>query len=171
MSGRYRIATLCVVGFMAFCGGASVAAPFTPVIDEFWVVKNGSEQFRDSFDDGVLPPSGPQDGNPSGTGNPNTYSVTGPNGFIGESGGRLTMQPSLGTPTVITNSLADTFMGATRLRTTNTGSGSSLELGDSFEVHGLFDLSNLPTVAGQTFGIRVSDRNTGTNFNAGNDVM
>ena len=50
-----------VVGTSAMLqlGGPASAAPFTPVIDEFWIVRNGTEIFRDSFSDGIVPASGP----------------------------------------------------------------------------------------------------------------
>jgi hypothetical protein len=70
------------------------------------------------------------------------------------------MTPSLGSPTLITGSTADTFVGARRLRSTNSGSSAHLGFGDSFEIHGLFDLTSIPTVSGQSFGIRASDRSS-----------
>ena len=78
------------------------------------------------------------------------------------------MTPALGTTTLITGVLADTITGGRKLRSTNTDNTNSLEFADSFSIHGLYDLSNLPTVSGQGFGIRATDRATG---NAGNDVM
>jgi len=143
----------------------TAAMPFNPVIDEFWVVKNGVENFRDSFNDGAVPASGPEDGI---TTSGNTYSVAGGGGFTGEAGGKLTMTPALGTPTLITGSTADTFTGARRLRSTNPASSAHLGFGDSFEIRGLFDLTSLPSVTGQSFGIRASDRSA---TNTGNDVM
>ena len=143
------IATLTVVSGIS--AGAS-AAPFTPVMDEFFIVKNSSEIFRDSFSDGILPPSGP-DG-------PNTYSNSpqaGLGGMTSESGGKLTMTPALGSPTLIVGGLADTFTGGLRLRSTSPASGDFLGQSDSFEIHGLFDLANLPGVTGQKFGIRATD--------------
>ena len=150
------------------------AMPFAPVLDEFWIVKGASggppvETFRDSFTDGAVPLSGPQDGF---GGNPDTYVGSGIAGFTGESGGKLTMTPELGDPTLVTGYTADTFTGATKLRSTGTGNVNSLELADSFEIHGLFDLSSLPTKQGQNFGIGTTDRN-GFNgsLNEGNDVI
>ena len=167
--GLYAI--IAAIGFSPIVANQASAAPFLPVLDEFWIMKgdNGGasvETFRDSFNDGVLPPSGPQDGAPSG--NPDTYTMSGSAGFVSETGGKLTMNPSLGTATQITGTFADTFTGATKLRSTNTGNTNSLEFADSFSIHGLYDLSNLPTVSGQSFGIRTRDRSS---TNVGNDVM
>ncbi len=154
----FRISTLISAVLAVSLFSASLSAmPFAPVIDEFWVVKNGSENFRDSFSDGNLPASGPEDGI---TTSGNTYSVQGSAGFTSESGGKLTMTPSLGTPTLITGSTADTFMGARRIRSTDSGSSAHLGSGDSFEIHGLFDLTSIPMVSGQQFGIRASDRSS-----------
>jgi hypothetical protein len=150
---RSLIAILSVAAAVGFAGAAS-AVPFQPVIDEFWVIRNSTENFRDSFSDGVKPPSGPEDGL---TSSGNTYGVSGAAGFTSESGGKLTMTPELGVPTLISSGLADTFVGARRLRSTNPASSAFLGLGQSFEIHGLFDLSSLPTIAGQAFGIRAHD--------------
>jgi hypothetical protein len=172
---KNKIKAFAAVSAMAvIMGGQAAATPFAPVIDEFWIVKgdNGgtpTETFRDSFNDGNVPLSGPQDG---ANGNPDTYVGSGLAGFTNESGGKLTMTPSLGETVLIDGYLADTFTGATKLRSTLSGNLNSLELADSFEIHGLFDLSSLPGVSGQSFGIGVTDR-AGTNgsANEGNDTI
>jgi len=134
------------------------AAPFTPVIDEFWIVKGvpgaaPTEIFRDSFNDGGLPPSGP-DG-------PSTYGVFGPGAMTSEAGGKLTMTPALGAPTLVTTTFADVGTDATRLLATNQANPNFLGQADYFEINGLFDMSNLPTSAGQSFGVRATDRAPG----------
>ena len=139
------------------------AAVFQPVIDEFWIVKNGNEIFRDSFDDGVAPPSGPDGATTYATGGSDA-AFTG-----GEAGGKLTITPSLGTPAAITGSVADTVGSAVRRFSTNPLSSNFLGYGDSFAISGLFDLSSLPSVVGQTFGIRATDRITNIG-NLGNNV-
>lgn len=177
MTSRF-MATIGIVATIAAYSGTAAAAPFAPVIDEFWIVKGAdggtpTQVFRDSFNDGVLPPSGPQDGL---GGNPNTYTVFGSGGLSGETGptapplGKLTMTPSLGDPTLITTAYADMGTVVTKLRTTASGTGNSLGLADSFEIHGLFDLTSLPQVTGQNFGIRASDRAPDLG-NAGNDTI
>src|SRR4051812_42232882 len=92
--------TFVVAGFIACAAvaGTAHAVPFQSVIDEFWIVKNGGEIFRDSFSDGLLPTTGPDGAS--------TYSVAGSAGMTSESGGKLTMTPSLGTGSVITNGFA-----------------------------------------------------------------
>lgn len=147
---------------MLALSGAAGATTFQPVLDEFWVLKNGTEIFRDSFEDGVLPPSGP-DG-------PITYSNVpgaGLAGMTSESGGKLTMTPALGAPTLISGAFADTFTGGLRRASTAPANPAFLGQSDSFEIHGLFDLFALPAITGQAFGIRTTDRaGPGT----GNDV-
>ena len=96
---------------------------FTPRLDEFYVLKNSVEVFRDSFDDGGVPPSGP---NGSAT-----YGGSGHAGFTGESGGMLTVTPSHAASFQITglyelSSLPSTPLeqfgiGLTDRTTTNTG--------------------------------------------------
>ena len=131
------------------------ALPFAPVIDEFWVVKGTalagpSEIFRDSFGDGAVPPSGP-DGAA-------TYGVFGPGGMTSEAGGKLTMTPSLGDSVLITATFADLSTVASRTLATNSANPNFLGQDSSFEIHGLYDLSMLPGVTGQGFGIRATDR-------------
>lgn len=134
---------------------ATAAAAFTPTIDEFWITKGAAgapltEIFRDSFNDGVLPPSGPDGAS--------TYNVFGAGGVTGEANGRLQMTPSLGDPVVITTTFADVATSITRQRATNPANPDFLGQASAFEIHGLFDLSSLPTEAGQGFGIRAIDR-------------
>lgn len=148
-----------VVAAVMFVPAAN-AATFAPVIDEFWISKNGTEIFRDRFDDGALPPSGPDGAS--------TYAVAGANGFTSETGGRASMMPSLGEPVLITSSYADLFTGALRALSPNPLNPNALTQADAFSVHALYDLSNLPGVTGQSFGIRVSDRST---TNPGEDIV
>jgi hypothetical protein len=139
--------------------GAAQAA-FMPVIDEFWIVRNGSEIFRDSFN-GTLPQSETTGANP-------TYSTSGAAGFLSEDG-KLTMDPSLGSGVLIPGTTADLFTGATR-RTSISGGGNELNQAASFEVHGLFDLggSAEPMTPGDAFGIRFTDR---TGAQEGDDAI
>ena len=143
-------------------GATASAAPFTPVIDEFWIVKNSTEIFRDSFNDGIVPVSGP-DGAATYINSP----TSGIAGFTSESGGKLTMTPALGTPTLVTGTTADTFTGGMRAISTNPLAPGGFAVTDDIEIRGLFDMSNLPTISGQQFGIRFTDR---TNTNTGDDI-
>ena len=126
------------------------AAEFKPVVDEFWIVKDGVEIFRDSFEDGVLPPSGP-DG-------PTTYNLFGAAGIAAESGGKLTMRPSLGDAVNLSNVTADVATSATRRLTSNPSSPNFLGQGNAFEIHALYDLWSLPAAPGQSFQVRATDR-------------
>ncbi len=145
---------------LALASSLASAAPFAPVIDDFWIVKNGSEIFRDAFDDGVVPPSGP-DGD-------NTYVTVGQPGLTGESGSKLTMTPSLGDKVLITSTLANTSTSGTRRLATNPANSNILDQASAFSIHGLFDMSNLPAVTGQSFGIRANDRAPDLGFDGNN---
>lgn len=129
------------------------AATFTPVLDEFWIIKDNTEIFRDSFNDGLLPPSGPDGAT--------TYSVIGGTGMTSESGGKLTMTPSLGDPVAITSTFADLFTGGIRNASTNPLNSNFLGISNSFEMHALYDLSNVPTITGESFQLRATDRALG----------
>ena len=128
---------------------SAFATPFTPVLDEFWIVKDSNVIFRDSFTDNVPPASGP-DGAA-------TYNVYGAGGITSEANGKLTMTPLLGGPVSISTSAADFATVVLRRMSTNANNSNFLGFGSSFEIHGLFDMSSIPMVNGQTFGIRVFD--------------
>jgi len=158
------LALMAIAMLLTSTAGSAFAIPFTPVLDEFWIIKNGVEIFRDGFGNGILPPDGPD-----GSSTYSSVAGAGLGGMTSEAGGKLTMTPALGAPTLITGVFADTFTSGLRRNTTNSSGPDSLLLGDSFEVHGLYDLSNLPANSGQSFGIGVTDRFTPSN--AGNDEL
>lgn len=145
---------------LALASGIAAALPFTPVIDEFWVLKNGSEIFRDSFADGALPPSGPD-----GT---NTYITLGADGMTAEAGSKLTMTPSLGDQVLISPTLADVTAAAMRRVGTASTNPNTLDEASSFSIHGLFDMANLPAITGQSFGVRANDRAPDLGFDGNN---
>jgi hypothetical protein len=155
MNAIRKLAAAAVGFLITLTAGSAFATLFTPVLDEFWIMKGSAgmpstEMFRDSFNNNIPPPSGP-DGSA-------TYSLYGPAGITGEAGGKLTMTPSFGDPTVITTTYADVDVTGLRLLATNSNNPNFLGQASSFEMHGLYDMSNLPTVSGQSFGIRATDR-------------
>lgn len=156
-----------LIGVLALsAANSAVATTFTPVLDEFWIVKDGTEIFRDSFNDGVLPPDGPDGAN--------TYTVTGAAGLTSESTGtppegKLTMTPRLGEATVITTTYADTTTAIVRRSSTDPANANFLGQANSFEIGGLYDMSTLPEISGQSFGVRATDRAIGLG-NPGNDT-
>ncbi len=154
MNARHELAGAGIGLLLSVIGSSAAAAGFAPVIDEFWIVKNSTEIFRDSFVDGVLPPSGPDDG----LYNPTTYVVGGAGGFASESGGKLTITPMAGDPVVISGTYSEFTTSAVRQLATVPGNPNYLGPSASFEIHGLFDLSALPAKSGQSFGITATDR-------------
>lgn len=160
MSHFKSTALVSAIAILPFLSMSASATPFQPVMDEFWIVKNGTELFRDSFNGGGLPPSGPDGATTYFSG-----AQAGLGGMTGETGGKLTMTPALGSQTLITGFFADTFTGGTRANITG---ANSLSISNSVEIHGLFDLSSVPTITGQQFGIRFTDRN---NTNTGDDII
>ena len=149
---------------LSLTAGWVSAGPFTPVLDEFWIIKSGSQIFRDSFNTGVLPPEGP-DGAA-------TYGLFGQGGMTSESTGKLTMTPSLGDSVLITTTYADVSTSGVRRLTTDSSNPNFLGQASAFEIHGLYDLSSLPAIQGQSFGIRATDRVAGPAgiSNEGNNV-
>ena len=155
----------------AFLLGSVSANATVFSFDEFFIEKGASaghrsEIFRDSFNDGAPPPSGPEDAIP-GLGGV-TYSTFG-GGFLSENvNGRLLVDSSLGGLTGNPNGDLRRFNRARRIRSTNPSSSAVLDEGSSWTVNALLDLSVLPQNPGEAFGIRVEDH-SGSNANAGND--
>ena len=151
-SGRL-IAGVALASLGTLASASAYAQSFTPSIDELWINKNGSEVFRDSFN-GVLPLS---------TG---TYSYS--PGFTSESGGRLTMTPALGNPTIINPTGTATFTGALLKPGLSSTDPGFIGYPDSFEIHALYDMSSLPPINGASFGIRATDQSPSS---IGNDTV
>jgi hypothetical protein len=136
-----------VVGFMGLSPQSATAATFTPVIEEFQIIRDNVSIFLDPFGNGTLPTVEA------------AYSVTGPAGMTSESGGRLTMTPALGDPTSGVGT-ADTITRALRLASTDPNSPNHLGQANQVQVRGLFNIAlpnTLPTINGQNFGIRLQD--------------
>jgi hypothetical protein len=157
-----RAAILVGVCLMTTMNGAQ-AGVFS--VDEFFIEKGATsatraEIFRDSFNDGVLPPSGP-DGVA-------TYNVRG-NGFIAENtggNGRLNIDTALGDVSSTTS--ASLFSRIRRLTSSNSSSPDALTIASSWAVHGIFDLSTLPQ-NNERIGLRLEDFGLGTP--SGNDRL
>lgn len=151
--------TLCAA--LTAMGLLSTIAPATAAtfsIDEFSVTRaNGNLVFRDTFGDGISPPSAPNFNNSNSA----SYSLTGTAGA--ETGGRLSLDTSLGALREATDRTGQNLIFDARLLTnidpTNTTDG--FKAGNTFIVNGLFDLNSLPTVPFEGFGIRLSDGGIG----------
>ncbi len=159
-------ALIAAISFAIASPSKALAYEFS--IDEFSVFKNDSTSGfsdyvkRDFFSDGVLPP------NPNffGPGLPD-YSLLGTMGP--ETGGRLRLNSVDGA--VSHDPLGNSYISQIATVQTNINSSdltSGLKTDDKFTVTGLFDLI-VPTSNLEGYGIRLTDRNTGTPFNAGND--
>jgi hypothetical protein len=83
--------------------------------------------------------------------------------------GKLTMTPSLGDPTGLIGTFAEHSTVASRFLATNPANPNFLGVASAFSIHGLFDMSNLPMVTGQSFGIRATDSAIGIG-NEGDDT-
>lgn len=153
-------AALALGGVMAMTANQASATVFD--LDEFWIVKNGSETYRDSFSDNIAPGSGPDDG----VLGEDTYVMT---GSMTESGGRAHLDTAAGALRTTPTGGQALVTKARRKRSPNPASSQFLGFGDSFEINGLFDLSSLPADASERVGIRVTDR-SGSNTNP-DDVL
>lgn len=149
MKTMRMFAAIALGGITALAATGASATVFD--LDEFWVVKNGGEIYRDSFDDGAAPGSGPDD---AILGEP-TYVMT---GSMTESGGRVHLDTAAGALRTTPTGGQSLVTKARRKRSQNPASSQFLGFGDSFEVHGLLDLTSLPAEAGERVGVRVTDR-------------
>lgn len=144
--------------------------------DEFYIEKGTTsatrtEIFRDSFSDGAIPGSGPDDGV---VGAGNTYFVSG-GGIVSENAGspgngRLLIDAGLGQ--LVTNPNGDDRLRnrIRRNRSSNPASSAALTEISSWSVNVMLDLSTLPIDNGDAFGLRVEDFGGG-NPNSGNDRL
>jgi hypothetical protein len=152
---------------MSASANATVFSFYEFFIKKVTLTITRTEIFRDSFNDGALPPSGPDDGV---TTSGDTYTVTG-SVFISEnagSSGKLLIDSAQGILTTNPNGSEVLFNRARRIRSTNPSSSAALNETTSWTVNALIDLTTLPAAPGESLGIRVED-NSGANRNAGND--
>ena len=130
----HKPCTLLSAAAAALIAASADATPFQPVIDEFWITKNlttaglPDEIFRDSFNDGIVPPDGP-DGAA-------TYFVRGPLGMASETvgtsdEGKLTMDPSLGVAQLSPEGNVNIRTAARRIASPNPASDQFLGFDDS----------------------------------------
>lgn len=163
MTHKFTVGIGVAVAALVFATSQSHATVFS--FDEFYIEKNGSEIFRDSFNQ-YPPASGPDDaGNSSGV----TYTVFG-GGFVTENvgnNGRLFVDSELGGLTSNPNGDARLFNRLRRQRSTNPASSAVLDEASSWSVSTVLDLG-LPTNPGEAFGLRIEDNGL-SNPNAGND--
>ncbi len=151
-----RAGAVCVALLMLGSGaGATVFS-----VDEFYIEKGATsasrtEIFRDSFNDGVLPPSGP-DGS-------STYIVNG-SGFLAEDPtgtGHLLMDSALA-PASLTG--PNLFGRIRRAASTVPGAADTLDEASSWAVHGLLDLGTLPQT-NEGVGLRLEDFGSSSSAN------
>lgn len=165
MTHKFTIGIGVAVASLVFATSQSHATVFS--FDEFYIDKNGSEIFRDSFNQ-YPPASGPDDaGNSSGV----TYTVFG-GGFVTENvgnNGRLFVDSELGGLTSNPNGDARLFNRLRRQRSTNPASSAVLDEASSWSVSTVLDLG-LPVNPGEAFGLRIEDNGL-SNPNAGNDRL
>ena len=149
--GRILAASLMMLTLQMAASPVS-AAVFT--IDNFEITRaNGNLVFQDTFSDGIPPPSAPNFTN----GNAGSYSIVGIAGP--EAGGKLNLNTALGAPSDAVGRPGENRVIDARL-STNTDPNNMVngfKVGNDFIVSGLFDLSALPTLPREGFGIRLSD--------------
>ncbi len=165
--------TLCtclsVIGLLSVITPAS-ATVFS--IDEFKISRpasasnpTGSVAFLDSFDNGVPPPNAPNFNN----GNAASYTVTGVAGP--EANGSLNFDTALGAVRDAVGRPGQNLVFDARINTNilNTDTTNGLKAANTFIVDGLFNLTALPVLPREGFGIRLSD--SGISGGTGNDIL
>ena len=132
---------------LIFWSAASHA--FAVEVDEFSVVRNGSAFFSDSFDDGVVPPSGPRGSA--------TYNVFGSIPGAAESGGHLLLDTANGG--VFANALG-TPRREVRVRlltNIDPASPAGLKSDDTIALTGIFKLTTPSGVWNPLYSVRFND--------------
>lgn len=145
--------SLCSIALLSCLATGALASTIT-AIDRFVIVRNGMSFFDDAFSDGLVPPSAP---NFSG-GTPASYSVGGTLPTTAETGGKLSLDSSLGQLFVNAagvNRLSQSATLLTNLDPLNTTAG--LKINHTFVIGGLFDLTAPADLLGN-YGIVVLDR-------------
>jgi hypothetical protein len=139
--------------FLALIQPTSVQA-YTFSLDSFEVIKNGSQLFLDSFEDGVPPPSAPLFTSSNFVGGTASYSTQGT--FGPESGGKLIIDVS---GAGLTFNISESEFRLSQQATLLTARGANINNGlrdeDAFSVIGIYDLI-LPA-ARERYGVRFSD--------------
>ena len=126
----------------------------TVSIDDFQISRNGGLFFRDTFGDGLPPPSAPDF--PSGT--PATYNVFGTIPANAESGGFLTLNTANGD--VSANALDQTRIAVRARLNTNIDPldlTAGLKSDDTLSLTGIFRLSPLTGILNPQYAIRFAD--------------
>ncbi|MGB0632207.1 MAG: hypothetical protein ACPGRZ_16065, partial [Alphaproteobacteria bacterium] len=167
MKNSLKLTVSAIAAAAVLGAGSANATVFS--FDEFVINKNGGEIFGDSFDDGVAPPSGPDDGilGPGGT-----YLVSG-SGIVSENAGgngRLLIDTAQGLQVTNPNGDGRLLNRIRRLRSTNPASSAVLDQASSWSVNVILDLATLPINNGDAAGFRVEDF-SGSNPNGGNDRL
>ena len=140
-------------------------ATIVTAIDEFVITRSGITNpglgayegqnvfYRDSFNDGSVPPSGAVFFN----GSPGNYALLGTYPAGAEFGGKLTIDSSLGGPFINSGGLGRTLQRSTLPTDTDPTSQAGLkESFHTFSVYGLFDLA-IPPLPADGYGILLND--------------
>jgi hypothetical protein len=156
-------ACLSVIGLLSVISPAS-ATVFS--IDQFTITRaNGSPIFQDTFADNLAPPNSPNFANGTAT----SYFLTGGAGI--EANGSYGLDTSLGAVRDAVGRPGQNLVVDARVQTNvdNTNNANGLKGGNTFIVSGLFNLTSLPVVPIEGFGIRLSD--SGVVGGTGNDIV
>jgi PEP-CTERM motif len=136
---------------------SSSAHALVAYIDEFRVMRSGSEFFVDTFDDGFAPPSTPA-GSFSCTAAPNCYSLQGTFSNADEVGGKLRLDSANGNNS---ESAAGTPRISLRARLTSNRSDDAAEVNAGLKIHRVFSASALYDFvipeAGAQYQVRLTD--------------
>lgn len=145
--------SLCAIALVSCLATGALASTIT-AIDRFEITRNGTAFFNDAFDDALVPPSAPN----FLVGGAASYSVGGTFPSGAETGGKLSLDSSLGQLFVNAagqNRLSQSATLLTNLDPLNTTAG--LKINHTFLIGGLFDLTAPPDLLGN-YGIVVIDR-------------
>ena len=129
---------------------STVSEAIVVAIDDFSIVRNGTEFFSDTFADGIVPPSSPF--------GPTSYSLTGAFPSTAESGGKLTLDSQNGGSTVNAVGQARRNLGALLLTDATPGNTTAgLKSDDTLRLTGTFGLVTPSGPLFSTYAITFQD--------------
>lgn len=148
---------------LALTFATTIASAADFYLDEFTVIRGGSTIFKDSFNDGIAPPSAPNFAN----GVPGAYGVFGTFAPGSEAGGKLRLDTLAGAQSCNALCESDLFLRARLLTNADPGNpAAGLKSGFSFSATALYDFSATPGPLIH-YGMRFEDQGPGN----GNDVV
>lgn len=155
---RHTLAPLAMAALIGASTAPATAASFSTLLDDVLIIRSGATYFRDTFGDGIAPPSAEAFTGVCGASAPNCWNVFGSFPAGAESGGKLRLDSANGLPSANASG-TDVITQRIRLVTNRSDAPedalAGLKIGRSFSASAVFGLA-VPG-PGDTFILRLTD--------------